>query len=137
MLLQSGADPNLPRAVGMTALMDASMRGDKETVSILLGAGADPNMQTHKNDYYGGGMTALIIAAMQKEPEIVSMLLQANADPYLQTNKGITALGMALEGREKTANVMSRYQNVPANLQETYNKNLDVIDLLSNSEAKE
>jgi ankyrin repeat protein len=55
-LLDKGADPDLQRNNGITALMVASINGQTDIVSVLLNKGANPFLRT------GEGKTALDFA---------------------------------------------------------------------------
>jgi ankyrin repeat protein len=69
--------------------MLASGRGHAEVIRLLLGAGADVNVQS--ND----GSTALMPASMYNHPEVVRLLLGARANVNVQSNNGWTALALA------------------------------------------
>jgi len=68
------------------ALIQASIRGDTETVAMLLEKGADVNAKN--ND----GRTALILASENGRTEIVAMLLEKGADVSAKGDYGYTAL---------------------------------------------
>ena len=80
------ADVNAQDKYGVTALMDASERGLKEAVALLIAEGADVNAQ----DNYGD--TALMYAALKGYSQIVELLLGNRADVHLKDNSGSTAL---------------------------------------------
>jgi ankyrin repeat protein len=66
---------------GQTALMLAVMHGNKETVSLLLEAGSDCNLQDKE------GSTALMAACEHGHIEIVRLLLDnTNCDPDIKDN---------------------------------------------------
>ena len=73
LLLQNGADVNLVRRDGTTALMLAAARGHAETVRVLLAAGADVNARSE------AGKTAVEMAADKKRTEVVKLLEGAGA----------------------------------------------------------
>lgn len=73
LLLQEGADVNLTRQDGTTALMLAASRGHVETVRLLLAAGADVHMRS------ASGKTAVEIAVEMKRTEVVNLLKGAGA----------------------------------------------------------
>ena len=50
LLLEHGADINLPDNYGHTALMMASLEGNTEIVRLLLDQGADVNVQDRFDD---------------------------------------------------------------------------------------
>lgn len=73
LLLQNGADVNLTRQDGTTALMLAASRGHVETVRLLLAAGADVNTRSE------AGKTAVGMAVEMKRTEVVKLLEGAGA----------------------------------------------------------
>ena len=90
-LLKRGADPNIQKKDGATALMYASQNGYSEVVQILLKGGADPNIQ--KKD----GATALMYASQNGRSEVVQILLKGGADTNSRTENGVTSLMVASE----------------------------------------
>ena len=73
-----------------TALINATISGDKEVVKTLLAKGANVNTQ----DNYGD--TALIMAAVKKNKEMIERLLAKGANVNIQNNYGNTALIIAV-----------------------------------------
>jgi ankyrin repeat protein len=73
LLLASGADVNLARKDGTTALMLAAKDGDLHFVRILLEKGANVNPQNEK------GQTALSNAKDWKHEDVVAALLSGGA----------------------------------------------------------
>lgn len=73
-LLAAGANPNVLRSDGSTALLITASNGDTEAVKALLGAGADPNFALPN------GQTVLMSAAVNGQAKIVDVLLDAGAD---------------------------------------------------------
>jgi ankyrin repeat protein len=69
-----------------TALLDASNRGLKEKVALLIAQGADVNAR----DIYGN--TPLMTAARSGHSEIVQLLIANGADIHLKDNLGNTPL---------------------------------------------
>ncbi len=86
MLLDHAGNVNQTDAMGMTALMHASRRGQIQTASLLLRAGAKIN----ESDSYG--RTALMYAALNGHADLVTFLLAAGADVDSKDKKGDTAL---------------------------------------------
>lgn len=107
-LISNGADvnarlssnPNAETANGETALHVAISATSSEqenemrmygveTVSILLEAGADPNIRraTHGRNSYSDGATPLYQASVFDISEIVSLLLGYEADPTIPTSE--------------------------------------------------
>ena len=75
-LLEKGAGANAPFPfVGTRALMVAAAHGHKDTVPVLLDAGADVNAKDFT------GWTALHAAAFKGDSEIVRVLLEHGAIP--------------------------------------------------------
>ncbi|CAE7522789.1 UBP13 [Symbiodinium sp. CCMP2592] len=85
-ILQRPMDPNGISAKGSTALITASMeQTDVTVVSLLLEAGAEPNMADEV------GLTALLAASTQGNLEVVRLLLKDGAKKDLADNDGMTA----------------------------------------------
>lgn len=74
LLLAHGADPNVARADGLTALHYAAMRDAQETVSVLLQNGASPEARST------GGATPLHVAAMGGAVRVLALLKDAGAN---------------------------------------------------------
>lgn len=68
----------------------------KETIKLLLNAGANPNLKNM------GGCTALMFAAVEGYKEIVELLLNRGADPYCKDYQGKTTLMYAAEKANNT-----------------------------------
>ncbi len=102
-LLEAGADPNLPSTIQLhTPLMEAARTGDITLAKLLLDKGANLHAVSST------GMTALHFAAAQGTPQMVKLLLAHGAMPniattdavfLLETNatKGVTPLHLAAE----------------------------------------
>ena len=91
-LLDAGADPNIKRMDGNTALHWAAMRGTAAAaIAVLLDAGADPNVKSKDGD------TPLHWAAERGDTAGLAALLAAGADPNVQDSLGITALHWAAQ----------------------------------------
>jgi len=71
--LKRGADVNIQKEDGFTALMEASQKGHTEIVKMLIDTGAQVNI---KNKY---GTTPLMIASDKGHAEIVELLEAALA----------------------------------------------------------
>jgi ankyrin repeat protein len=67
-LVENGADPNLPDNYGNTPLMGAVFMENKEMVKLLLNAGADPNFENDE------GMSALTYAKDFGYTELVELM---------------------------------------------------------------
>ena len=90
-LLAYGADHSLQTKYKATPLMyacykEGNLTMDPSILILLLSAGAEPNIQNHKDS------TALIVAAHFGYKEGVSVLLNAGAHVNIQNKFGITAL---------------------------------------------
>jgi ankyrin repeat protein len=82
-------------AKGHTALMVAAERGHRAIVTILLNAGADPNLLSD-DDGLGSGMTALMLAASSffasNRHQVVKLLINGGADVNQRGAAGKTAI---------------------------------------------
>ena len=79
-------DINAQDNYGVTALIDASFKGQKEIVELLILEGADLNAQDRQGD------TALMNAALKGHIEIVELLISNGADVSVKDKSGNTAL---------------------------------------------
>lgn len=79
-----------------TPLINAAMFLPKESLKLLLDAGADINLADHDGD------TALIMTALRGDEESVEFLLQNGADAMaISTTRGINALQAAFQGENR------------------------------------
>jgi ankyrin repeat protein len=90
-LLDNGADPDEPNALGLTPLMQAAARDEEEMIADILAAGADLDATT------GAGWTAIHIAARADAPGAVAALQAAGADPRSRSADGMSALDHAAD----------------------------------------
>jgi ankyrin repeat protein len=74
LLLDAGADPDIPDERGRTPLMIASKKGYDQIIKLLIKKGANLETQDSK------GWTPLIHASHRGQVEIVKLLLTAGAD---------------------------------------------------------
>lgn len=89
-LLEHGADPNIPDALGQTPVFRAcSVGGKTEHLKLLLQRGADVNACSRVGD------TPLVIASQRSLEDMVAALLDAGADPNRRSLAGATALHWA------------------------------------------
>jgi ankyrin repeat protein len=72
-LLERGADPNIPGALGHTALHVAAMRGWPQLTKLLLTHGADPQLEDN------AGRTPIDWAELQGHAHVQSVLRAAGA----------------------------------------------------------
>jgi len=106
-----GLDINKQSPKGHTALIVASILGEKEYVNLLLSKGANPNIKDLTN-----GNTALIMVCMKKEEKgdnmddiIIALLKGRQTDINLSNKKGETALMAATStGRINAMNALIR-----------------------------
>lgn len=86
-LLGKGADINMQKRTGGTALMNACYAGSEETVKYLLAKGADVSIQDN------GKKNALMWAAGSDGfKAIVPMLLEKGADATIVADEGMTPM---------------------------------------------
>lgn len=94
-LLASGANPNVLRADGSSALLIASSNGDTEAVKALLGAGANPNHALPN------GQTVLMSAVVNGQAKVIDLLIDAGADINAIFPDGrFGAFALALDGKK-------------------------------------
>ncbi len=91
LLIQAGADIDLPGEEGQTPLILAAAWSGPEVLQALLAAQADT---TARDDE---GRTALMRACLEGRPEMAAMLLEAGADANGADNGGRTPLVIAVE----------------------------------------
>ena len=91
LLLESGIHHiNDMDGYGYTALMHASLNGQKECVKLLLEQNSDVNIKVSIK--HNRGFTALMHASRYNHNECVKMLLEHNADVNVKNSEGFTAL---------------------------------------------
>jgi ankyrin repeat protein len=96
-----------PRA-SVTALYLAVQRSHVDIIKILLGNGADPNLQSSR------GETALHLAVRQLREDTMRLLLNAKGDINIQNERGETAMNIAktLSGRSQVImEILLAYNN--------------------------
>jgi len=94
-LLTTGANPNVLRADGSTALLIASGNGDAEAVKVLLEAGANPNHALPN------GQTVLMSAAVNGQVKVIDLLIDAGADVNAIFPEGrFGAFALALDSKK-------------------------------------
>ena len=98
LLLERGADPNLPGRKGLRALAAAAFNGSTGSVAELMKFGADPNAL----DDNGSG--AIVYAAGHGYAPVVALLVQAGVDVNRRYAHGLTAL-MWAAGYDASAGV--------------------------------
>ena len=93
-LLRAKADVNGRNAYGETALMDACVYGDIQTVDILVKAGADVNAVDNT-----GGTALMTAAGFANNPACLRFMLGLGVDVNAADNEGATALMLAARQR--------------------------------------
>jgi ankyrin repeat protein len=97
-LLRAKAHADRPNRFGDTPLMLAALKGDLETVRVLIAGGASVNLP---------GWTPLIYAATGGHDDVVDFLLAQGADIDAASPNGTTALMMAVhEHHAETARLL-------------------------------
>lgn len=101
--LESGRpDIDARDAYGVTALIDAASKGQKDIVELLILEGADLDARDNQGD------TALMIAALKGHLEIVELLIANGAALSLNDKSGNTALiESAKYGRESACEIIA------------------------------
>lgn len=90
LLLEQGADPNLPNDQLQTPLTSAVYQGDMDIVDLLLASGA---VVDHRPT---GAKTPLMVAAMFNRVDMIERLLETGADKSLEDGDGQSALDLAM-----------------------------------------
>lgn len=99
LLIAHGADVNYatPGDNAFTPLRGACIRGNIESINILLDGGANPNLQI-------GAMRASVLfdAILSQRVEVVRLLLSRSANPNLKRWDGKSPLAYAIEKKNET-----------------------------------
>jgi ankyrin repeat protein len=106
LLCELGANVNQKDSeMELSPLMRSAYAGDKETLEILLGRGAQID------DVNARGETALMIAAQQDHATVVKLLLEAGANPGLTDKYGKSAVDLAkARGASEALDALKRGQ---------------------------
>jgi hypothetical protein len=98
LLLDAGADPDVPTHRGMTALSVAvrSCGAGPDVISALIAAGAD------LEDGSGAGLSPLMVAIQEERTEIALLLLAEGADVNTRNQYGDGVLNYAIYWRNPT-----------------------------------
>ncbi|HEY4089660.1 MAG TPA: ankyrin repeat domain-containing protein [Bryobacteraceae bacterium] len=94
LLLEHGADPNLPSRSGNTPLHDAALHGDAEAISLLLAHGARIDTPTLDDN-----STALHLAASFDRLDAVKALVHHGANTTIKNAAGFTAADLAVKNK--------------------------------------
>ena len=104
-------DVNAKDKYGVTALIDASLKGQREIVELLILEGADLNARDNQGD------TALMNAALKGRIEIVELLISNGADVSVKDKSGNTALiESAKYARESACEIIALLKDNGANV---------------------
>jgi|GEM_PF-2684578 ankyrin repeat protein len=99
LLLQRGANPNIPNVFAFTPFMAFCMSGDRKNMELARQLGGEVNgaYRSNLNNQRQFTRTVLIETIRQKRVDSVEWLLKHGADPNFQTPEGDTALKMAVK----------------------------------------
>lgn len=99
LLLKAGAKPSQPGSIGTTIAYDAAWNKDPAWLSMLVEAGADPNIVNQPLDQFPilRDMTPLGAALIANRDKQFSLLLKVGADPDFADRTGNTALHLAAQ----------------------------------------
>lgn len=124
-LLAAGANPNVLRADGSTALLIASSNGDTEAVKALLGAGANPNHALPN------GQTVLMSATVNGQAKAIDLLIDAGADVNAIFPEGrFGAFALALDSKKMRIALQLLRRGARAAFVAARNKDPEVLDYL-------
>lgn len=109
MVLDAGADPNVPDSEGWTPLMVAGSSGSVPLVELLIQRGAQVNRKAKAGTSLDG-MTPLMAASHRGNNQIVELLIQNGAEVEALSSTGMTALLVAAsQGHESTVQVLVQH----------------------------
>lgn len=124
-LLTKDIDVNEQAEAGWTALMLATAQGYPKIASMLLDAGANPDVENLQ------GITPLIYSSFYKNIEICKLLLEYGANPDLQDIYGKTALMVATSAG--SIDIVNTLLKAKANTNIKNMKNMTALDIAYNS----
>ena len=104
LLLENGAKVDTKDTHGITPLMAAAMRGDREIVELLLAKDADVNLRM--DGKWGDGSTALMNAVWRGDIEIVRALLDRGADVNIPENNETALMKAAERGHTEIVKIL-------------------------------
>jgi ankyrin repeat protein len=92
LLLEAGANPNVPISGGLHPLSIAADTGSRDEIcTLLLKHGADPNVRSP----YGNSTPLMKRASIGNQFRLVSLMLEKGGDAALRDDQGRTALDYA------------------------------------------
>jgi ankyrin repeat protein len=102
-LLEAGVDVDERSYNGRTALHCAALKGDEESVRLLLTSSSPANINPHDDE----GQTPLMLAVAAGHVGVVKLLLDNGGHLEREDNQGKTALFFAVEaGNEEIVNLL-------------------------------
>lgn len=110
-LLDAGADPEVPTVSGFRPLHWAASRDAVGAAMVLLERGAKPDSAAER------GITPLHWAAAKNATNVVKLLVVANAALTNTTERGLTPLHWAVMGKAAAAEYVLAYSEVSAELE--------------------
>jgi len=111
-LLERGADPDQIFFSGETALHFAVEQGNYELAQLLLGYGADVNIQERKE-----GFTPLMYAGIKDDQKMMTLLTSHGADPTAPDIDGYTTYHyLAARGNKVATQLLAGTAPVPEDL---------------------
>ena len=113
MLLDAGADPNIPTDEKQTALSWAAAEGSDESIALLL---KQPSIELDVSDKIG--QTPLLRAADAGHAKCIRMLLEKGANVKHADHKGRTALALASSKGHKVVAKLLLKNNAEINKQD-------------------
>ena len=136
-IISHSVDVNATNKKNITALMIACVKGNKDTINVLLSAGADPNI---------ADAVAYMVACMTGNLVVMNVLFNSGADPNIADANDATCLHYAAYGdcskevlqaiiyHGADVNATSK-ANVTALMRACWKGNNDAINVLLNARA--
>lgn len=110
MLLEAGADPNIPGTRGNSVLLYSAHIGDTELVKLLIKHGADVNKINDRKE------CAILPSIYRDDVTLARVLLDAGADPNYRTPEDQNSLILlaSYDGSNEMIKMLIRYGGNPA-----------------------